>query len=779
MNPVKMSFAASPNQRQQLLPDALLHITKVQVRFLMPSIDADRPITDVQTDEYGFAEMAKKLAPSIAQLANGESVVFGIEGPWGSGKTSFLNFLRSSLETDQKLNVVTLAPWLIGDSRNLVSALIASMVPALDALEAKQPNAKWSFRKAKVAKTADLLKGYAVRTGRGLAPLAKIGGLFAPGISALGDALETGANALDAVKGQSETELKESIATRIRELNARFIVLIDDLDRLEPQQAVEVVRLVRSVADFPNVAYVLCYDRAILGHALETGLSVEDGDLFLQKIVQLTFTLPMPEPFDLRLSLRKKLTALFMRVTGRDLVGDERDDLMRSVDREGTRLRTPRDVKLVLNGVSFIYPSIANEVYFPDLCRIHLIKIVQPRLHQWIEEYLGLRSALVSGDARIDKSERAKLGDRLLGLMPDDDAESPNSIWSLLSFVPGLVKTDNSAERVFKSVSDRDIEQLIDARRLGSPLHSRFYFALSAPKAMIPEADMRSLREAAGQDVPATTKILDGYIENDRHYGQSWIEHLLIRLDVVELRTYSINQLAGLATALAISAGRAVRKHERIEPLAVSLSTKIQWAVDVILAKIKRLDAARAMSVTSEIFHQGDLAWLVGRYYRQQLYDHGRMGDRAKPADQRVHTNAVMDQGRSTLEARLSAATDDFLDFKDFGAFIFGWRDMSGVETVKTWVTQKIDADADFLKFLLQMRSWAASDRVYYPLRRDAVEIFLPWRDVINRLEEIERRADDETLRTVDSIKLSIRQGRDGAGDEFDAGEDLSEVEDH
>ncbi|MGC4407298.1 hypothetical protein D4A92_17680 [Rhizobium rosettiformans] len=745
----------------------------------MPTIDADRPITDQQTDEYGFAEMAKKLAPSIAELANGESVVFGIEGPWGSGKTSFLNFLRSSLETDQKPHVVTLAPWLIGDSRDLVSALIASMAPILADLEAKDPARKWYARKAKVAKAADLLKGYAVMTGRGLGPLAKMAGLAVPGLSIVGEAIELGTSTIGGLKGPSETQVKESIANRIRELNARFIVLIDDLDRLEPHQAVEVVRLVRSVADFPNVAYVLCYDRAILGHALETGLSVKDGDLFLQKIVQLTFTLPMPEPFDLRLSLRKKLIALFKHVAGRDLTGDESDDLMRSVDREGTRLRTPRDVKLVLNAVSFIYPSIANEVYFPDLCRIRLIKIVHPRLHQWIEEYLGSRSVLVSGDARINKSERARLGDRLLELMPDDDMESPNSIWSLLSFVPGLVKTDNSVERVFNSVSDRDIEQLVNARRLGSPFHSRFYFALSAPKAMIPEADMRSLREAAGQDVTATTRILDGFIEIERHYGQSWIEHLLMRLDDVELRTYSIDQLAGLATALAVSAGHAIRKHERIEALAVSLSTKIQWAVDLILTKIKRIDAAHVTTVTSDIFRRGDLAWLVGRYYRQQLYDHGRLGDRANPADQRVHTDAVMDQGRATLEARLSAATDDFLDFKDFGAFIFGWRDMSGVETPKAWVTQRIAADADFLKFLLQMRSWAASDRVYYPLRRDAVEIFVPWRDVITRLQEIERHADEETSRTLSSIKLSIKQGRDHAGDDFDAGEDSTQGEDH
>src|SRR5690606_34017729 len=157
----------------------------------MPIIDADRPITDVQTDEYGFAEMAKKLAPSIAELASGESVVFGIEGPWGSGKTSFLNFLRSSLETDQKPHVVTLAPWLMGDSRNLVSALIASMAPILEDLEAKDPAKRWYARKSKAVRTADLLKRYAVMTGRGLGPLAKMTGLAVPGLGVVGDAICT------------------------------------------------------------------------------------------------------------------------------------------------------------------------------------------------------------------------------------------------------------------------------------------------------------------------------------------------------------------------------------------------------------------------------------------------------------------------------------------------------------------------------------------------------------------------------------------------------------
>jgi predicted KAP-like P-loop ATPase len=47
-------------------------------------------------------------------------------------------------------------------------------------------------------------------------------------------------------------------------MDLSFIILLDDLDRLEPAQAVEVVRLVKSVADFPRFRYILCYDKSVL-----------------------------------------------------------------------------------------------------------------------------------------------------------------------------------------------------------------------------------------------------------------------------------------------------------------------------------------------------------------------------------------------------------------------------------------------------------------------------------------------------------------------------------
>ncbi|WP_234835946.1 hypothetical protein [Sinorhizobium meliloti] len=43
--------------------------------------DTDRALDDVSADEYGFNEIARKLAPSLVDAANSDGMVIGIEGP--------------------------------------------------------------------------------------------------------------------------------------------------------------------------------------------------------------------------------------------------------------------------------------------------------------------------------------------------------------------------------------------------------------------------------------------------------------------------------------------------------------------------------------------------------------------------------------------------------------------------------------------------------------------------------------------------------------------------
>ena len=91
------------------------------------------------------------------------------------------------------------------------------------------------------------------------------------------------------------SELKDKLARSLRELGHRFIITIDDVDRLEPAEVIEILRLVRSVVDLPNVIYLLCYESGILAHSIEKAAGVESGQSYLEKIVQLTVMVPKPE----------------------------------------------------------------------------------------------------------------------------------------------------------------------------------------------------------------------------------------------------------------------------------------------------------------------------------------------------------------------------------------------------------------------------------------------------------------------------------------------------
>lgn len=68
------------------------------------------------------------------------------------------------------------------------------------------------------------------------------------------------------------------------------MVVIDDIDRLETGEIRDIFKLVRLTASFPNVIYLLAFDRQRVEQALtETGF---DGRAYLEKIVQLGMEIP-------------------------------------------------------------------------------------------------------------------------------------------------------------------------------------------------------------------------------------------------------------------------------------------------------------------------------------------------------------------------------------------------------------------------------------------------------------------------------------------------------
>lgn len=228
-------------------------------------------------------------------------------------------------------------------------------------------------------------------------------------------------------------------------LGVNFIVVLDELDRLEPGQAVEVLRLIRSVADFSGFHYVMCYDPVILGHAIEHGLGVTDGRVYLQKIVPISFRIPLPESFDLRREFLAGAVEIYTYVNGAPPDFALYQDLKSVTGRFGATLTTPREVRLALSSLTFRYGNLREHVWFPDLCLLQLLRVTLPDLYLWVERYLTEYAVFASGTGSISDRESEALTSELQKLLSELPPVSALSVFELAEWLPGIVgmKEDN------------------------------------------------------------------------------------------------------------------------------------------------------------------------------------------------------------------------------------------------------------------------------------------------------------------------------------------------
>ena len=80
----------------------------------------DEPLKSPNQDRLGFAPFAEKIATIIKNMQVKESVVFAVYGKWGSGKTTFLNFLVHYLKEEDSIIIVKFNPWWFSGKENLL-----------------------------------------------------------------------------------------------------------------------------------------------------------------------------------------------------------------------------------------------------------------------------------------------------------------------------------------------------------------------------------------------------------------------------------------------------------------------------------------------------------------------------------------------------------------------------------------------------------------------------------------------------------------------------------
>ncbi|MEN4892351.1 KAP family P-loop NTPase fold protein [Erwinia billingiae] len=713
----------------------------------------DLPVTSPEEDRYGYMALAESLSGSIIALDDNISTVIGIEGPWGSGKTSLLNLLlyRMKLDSPEGTYVLAISPWLSPGRESSVENLLIPVANKLNEIEEKnysKPRQLWhKLRGSKASALATDVVRYAQQASGRLAPLAELAGNFIPGAGIVASTMKTISTADLSANGKTTAELRANIENRIAKLGLNFIVVLDDLDRLEPAQAVEVLRLVRSVADFSHFRYVMCYDPMVLGHAVERGLKVANGQHFLQKIVQLSFSLPRPESFDLRREFFTGTVELYMKVTGMTPDMTVLSDLKSVAGEFGATLSTPREVRLALGSLAFRYESLREYVWFPDLCLLQLLRVTCPGLYMWAEHYLTEVAVHKSGEGHVSQKEKEALGKELDQLLQDLPSESPLSVATLSRWLPGIGLVKSNPPKLFLDSREDTEISLNQDKRLQSSDYWRYYFAFAPPKNVHPPAFFTRLFQLAAdtEKQAELAALLLEQVADNGFSSRTGFEQITDRLSNKLISGITQGSCRGLLSFL-FSYGDELANRFRVRgELFATYDVGMFGLADRLLRRLCDTDRQAGLDFLRDLLTTGSAYYWSAVYLRHLLWQNGIKGNRPVTEAERI----LSDQEVNTLCGTFSRRMDNreirkkLILLGDLAGLVLAWKEIDSVEAIARWMEEETHGDEAFLHMLLRLRYHGVSSAsgAYQVLRlNDVAEFFGGVDKIKQRLHSI---ADD------------------------------------
>ena len=92
---------------------------------------SDDPIRSKREDRFNRAPFATRVADTTATRADPSSIVIGLYGPWGGGKSSTLNLMEEALSAHSNVLVVRFNPWLFDSEDRLVRGFFDTLAATL------------------------------------------------------------------------------------------------------------------------------------------------------------------------------------------------------------------------------------------------------------------------------------------------------------------------------------------------------------------------------------------------------------------------------------------------------------------------------------------------------------------------------------------------------------------------------------------------------------------------------------------------------------------------
>ena len=447
----------------------------------------DNPISNPDDDLFAYQHLATSIAACIRNLENPDGTVIGIHGPWGSGKSSMLNLVERELkenthptahasdeqeslgEANSEIEIVQIQTWMYRTEDALIMGLCKEMYFAFEkgVPEIKHKKLKQFLYKLFMSPDTSMKL---LRIGSG-------------DLSALTGLASSVANASRQEEETLDTERFNVLQTEVSQIleksSKRILIVLDDIDRLPPDEVLAVLRTIKSIGRLPTVIYLLSYDESVLAKLIEKKHH-ESGKAFLEKIVQASFPVPAPNESDLGTMLHNFLWRAFSDENSRirdHLLGTRYDS---SGESSNTQLllaniviplmHTPRDVIRYTNTVKITWGAVDGQVSVGDFLALEAFRIFEPDVYHSIK---SIKNCLVWVRAReVDADKNA------LRLSRRNSHMSSLKALGKWSKEVSLIFPEQTITATPQQI-DHDLDDAQRRRRVIHPDHFDIYFAFS------------------------------------------------------------------------------------------------------------------------------------------------------------------------------------------------------------------------------------------------------------------------------------------------------------
>jgi len=449
----------------------------------MTSIDAqenyiaDIPINTKEEDKFQRFPFAKRIAEAILNRQSPDSIVIGLYGIWGEGKTSVLNFIRSELKLHHP-NVAqfTFNPWRFTDEAALLTSFFNTLAGELEKSFPQSQGANpedeglftriskwWSKRKGPLKTSTETIGDIVQKYGR-------IVSIFGAG--------ETAEAIGKAISNVDVETLKERIEELLQKNKRKIVIFIDDIDRLDKNEIHAVFRLVKLTGNFSYTTYVLSFDSDMVALALAERFGSGDksaGAQFIEKIIQVPLTLPLAQ----KGALKNYCFSIVNKALDGNQIALTEGETARFVQEFTTSLlnslNTPRLALRYGNTLSFALPLLKGEVNILDLMLIEAIHIFYPGHYDFIKrnpEYF-IKPFKIKYGGKLDEEKIAHFKKELEELNKDLNEREKKNIEKLLRNLFPLLDTAFSK----MGYGNEFYTEWFKAKKLCSPEYFNRYFS--------------------------------------------------------------------------------------------------------------------------------------------------------------------------------------------------------------------------------------------------------------------------------------------------------------